>query len=425
MISMRKGAKLLIVLTVFVAAILIGLRKSDLIDVLSASSATINTSKAEKIFEKSPNYKKVRLTYISNDLNKINSEIMKILQNENNRIVFSNSSIDYIVTFYESPESLFSHNRTALTAISGFTSEDIITAEIPKYKIDVEAHLENKRITKNKLLDLIEKSTIPERVEYFTRQLEKIQVEIDSLANQEEIRKTNIENYSLFIKIVKDQKSSSNIIKALRTFSLTTLLTLIVLTICLFVFYFFMVLFLKIMKLVGIKTSRDSSSTYHYYSDKPYKRKIKRKYKSNSEEEKTGVFTGSYAINPLSGEKIPIWVANYVVGWYGTGALMVVPAHDERDFEFAKKYKLPVKPVVKITHKARAVILKRSVPSDFIDKLRQLKIPITISGSDNLQVELKPLDIDQFIKLVRENIFKDYWVEIVGCRTVFIFGDKE
>jgi leucyl-tRNA synthetase len=62
--------------------------------------------------------------------------------------------------------------------------------------------------------------------------------------------------------------------------------------------------------------------------------------------EKTGVFTGLYAAHPLTGEKIPIWVADYVVGWYGEGAVMVVPAHDERDFEFAKKFNLPVKVVV-------------------------------------------------------------------------------
>ncbi len=62
--------------------------------------------------------------------------------------------------------------------------------------------------------------------------------------------------------------------------------------------------------------------------------------------EKTGVFTGSYAINPATGEKIPIWVADYVLMGYGTGAIMAVPAHDERDFEFAEKFELPVKEVI-------------------------------------------------------------------------------
>lgn len=62
--------------------------------------------------------------------------------------------------------------------------------------------------------------------------------------------------------------------------------------------------------------------------------------------EKTGVFTGAYAINPANGEKLPIWIADYVLMSYGTGAIMAVPAHDERDYEFAKKFNLPIKEVV-------------------------------------------------------------------------------
>ena len=62
--------------------------------------------------------------------------------------------------------------------------------------------------------------------------------------------------------------------------------------------------------------------------------------------EKLGVFTGHYAINPLTQESIPIWVANFVLMDYGTGAIMAVPAHDQRDFEFAKKYGLPIRVVI-------------------------------------------------------------------------------
>ena len=62
--------------------------------------------------------------------------------------------------------------------------------------------------------------------------------------------------------------------------------------------------------------------------------------------EKTGVFTGAYAVNPINQRKIPIWIADYVLYSYGTGAVMAVPAHDERDFEFAKKYDLPIERVI-------------------------------------------------------------------------------
>ena len=69
--------------------------------------------------------------------------------------------------------------------------------------------------------------------------------------------------------------------------------------------------------------------------------------RTSNEAEKEGVFTGAYAINPMDGSRIPIWIANYVLMDYGTGAIMAVPAHDQRDFEFARKYDIPVKVVIK------------------------------------------------------------------------------
>lgn len=66
----------------------------------------------------------------------------------------------------------------------------------------------------------------------------------------------------------------------------------------------------------------------------------------NDTKEKTGVFTGSFAINPASGEKVPVWIADYVLGGYGTGAVMGVPGHDERDYAFATKFNLPVVAVI-------------------------------------------------------------------------------
>ena len=60
------------------------------------------------------------------------------------------------------------------------------------------------------------------------------------------------------------------------------------------------------------------------------------------DKEKTGVFTGSYAVNPLNQAKIPIWLSDYVLADYGTGAIMCVPAHDDRDFAFAKKFDIPI-----------------------------------------------------------------------------------
>ena len=69
--------------------------------------------------------------------------------------------------------------------------------------------------------------------------------------------------------------------------------------------------------------------------------------RQENEKNKTGVFTGSYAVNPISGKKIPIWISDYVLSSYGTGAIMAVPAHDERDYEFASKFNLKIIEVIK------------------------------------------------------------------------------
>jgi leucyl-tRNA synthetase len=68
--------------------------------------------------------------------------------------------------------------------------------------------------------------------------------------------------------------------------------------------------------------------------------------RQSAEREKTGVFTGSYATNPLNGERVPVWIADYVLPGYGTGVVMGVPAHDTRDFRFARRYSLPIKVVI-------------------------------------------------------------------------------
>ncbi|SFC13286.1 leucyl-tRNA synthetase [Alkalibacterium subtropicum] len=84
---------------------------------------------------------------------------------------------------------------------------------------------------------------------------------------------------------------------------------------------------------------------------------------------KTGVFTGAYAINPVTEEEMPIWIADYVLASYGTGAIMAVPAHDERDYEFAQKYDLEVRPVLEggDTTKEAFVGDGKHINSDFIN----------------------------------------------------------
>jgi len=106
--------------------------------------------------------------------------------------------------------------------------------------------------------------------------------------------------------------------------------------------------------------SGSASAQDHAEWDRLRKRVLKTEEIATAEKE--GFFTGRYALNPFSGEKIPIWVANFVLAEYGTGALMSVPAHDERDFEFSRKYNLPVRVVVQPLNSAPLNGATMSVP---------------------------------------------------------------
>jgi leucyl-tRNA synthetase len=104
------------------------------------------------------------------------------------------------------------------------------------------------------------------------------------------------------------------------------------------------------------------------------------------EKEKTGVFTGGYAINPVNNEKIPIWAADYVMMGYGTGAIMAVPAHDQRDFEFAKKFNLPIRYVVAEISDESAPVEKTPAaawPREMIDGRRVIR---TVKTADGTQI---------------------------------------
>ncbi|WP_394699369.1 leucine--tRNA ligase [uncultured Sphaerochaeta sp.] len=118
-----------------------------------------------------------------------------------------------------------------------------------------------------------------------------------------------------------------------------------------------------------LATSEQKSAVEAYLSASAHKSDLER---TDLAKDKTGVFSGSYAINPVNGKKIPVWIADYVLISYGTGAIMAVPAHDTRDWEFAKKFNLPIIEVLK----GKIDVQKQAwtedgihVNSDFLDGL--------------------------------------------------------
>jgi len=140
------------------------------------------------------------------------------------------------------------------------------------------------------------------------------------------------------------------------------------------------------------------------------------------EKEKTGVFIGAYATNPVNDEKIPIWVADYVMMGYGTGAIMAVPAHDERDFQFALKFGLPILPVIeRIDGLARSFALGGTMRDGFADMLRAEKIPFD-DKQGSLYITIPSDKLERYVEIAQEFVKPGAWNEIVGARWLFIFG---
>lgn len=123
--------------------------------------------------------------------------------------------------------------------------------------------------------------------------------------------------------------------------------------------------------------------------------------------EKTGVFTGGFAINPVNGERLPIWIADYVLMGYGTGAIMAVPAHDDRDFEFAQLFHLPIRAVYEPDTTAIPERIPQGMsPSDAHDQVMSGKLCWPGEGicvnSANTRLSLNGLRMDEAIRRVTE-----------------------
>lgn len=143
-----------------------------------------------------------------------------------------------------------------------------------------------------------------------------------------------------------------------------------------------------------------------------------------TDKEKTGVFIGAYAVNPVNGARIPIWVADYVLMTYGTGAIMGVPSHDERDFAFAIKYGLPILPVIARTDGlAKSVVRPGAAKTDLAPALAAAGLSfdemdgvlrVTLHGQEQ---------IERYVAIVRDQVSPGGWIEVVGADWLFLFED--
>ena len=144
-----------------------------------------------------------------------------------------------------------------------------------------------------------------------------------------------------------------------------------------------------------------------------------------TDKEKTGVDIGAFAINPVNGERIPIWIADYVLMTYGSGAIMAVPAHDERDFEFALKFGLPIIPVIeKEGGLAKSLVRPGSTSKGFKAALEAAGIPFEAKDG-SLYLTLTPEQVDDYLAVIQQYLLPGHWIEVVGARWLFVFADGD
>lgn len=141
------------------------------------------------------------------------------------------------------------------------------------------------------------------------------------------------------------------------------------------------------------------------------------------DKEKSGVFTGGYAINPVNDERVPIWVADYVLMTYGTGAIMGVPGHDMRDFEFALQFGLKILPVIeRIDGLTKSFAPKGTMKDGFTDDLNAAEIVYEVNKG-HVYVTMGAEQRDAYVEIAQKNLQPGSWNEVIGTGWLFIFED--
>ncbi|MBT4722741.1 leucine--tRNA ligase [Candidatus Falkowbacteria bacterium] len=179
-----------------------------------------------------------------------------------------------------------------------------------------------------------------------------------------------------------------------------------------------------------ITTKENEAAMIKYQEEASKKSDLER---TELQKDKSGVFTGAYAINPVNKKEIPIWIADYVLASYGTGAIMAVPAHDQRDYDFAKKYKLDIVPVV-LPDKASYLVIEKSLPQSLVKDLQKYgkvnveKIDKDWGGFYRVEVELDKEP--EFMKFMEDNLLESsddggaWYTDSMGTTDHAIFSGK-
>ncbi len=176
---------------------------------------------------------------------------------------------------------------------------------------------------------------------------------------------------------------------------------------------------LGLMKLVSDKNKKGVEG----YLEKAFKKTEEER--KIGEKDKTGVDTGILVVNQVNGDKVPLYVADYVLANVGTAVVMGVPAHDERDYAFAKKFGLKVRQVVDIQSETHSIVIKRSVDDEFADKVRKAGWYVVDYEDWGYGIVVLKGDEKKYIELIQASLKQGPWyVHTDGVAKVVVFKDK-
>ncbi len=265
MISLRKSTQYIIIILIFAISIYIGLKNSNLLKD-TGKAIKMDTSKTDEMFQKEMNHKKIRLVYNVNNVPHVTTQIDENLKQEGVVEKFSVRKVGYYTTITEIPSTKYQEIIGKFREINGLTDDIVKTEKSSVFDVNVADHISNKKLAKVQIQEAMKSSRIsPDTRERLMNQLNKVQTSIDSLNNQISLGKHNVENDLIYLTVIENIKSSESTRNKVKLFVTTTVLFLAIFTVGMIILYYIMVLLFKLFTILGIRTAKESSSSYYNY----------------------------------------------------------------------------------------------------------------------------------------------------------------
>jgi len=282
MFRLRKEVKLFLVVFTILLSVYLGIQRSNLDKVFVRAEVKVDKERALEIFDQAMNNRKIKFDYNVEDLTDINTLLSSISELGESNILYSEMHNSFSLSLFEIAAENSDELLNELKNIDGITNQSIQQPASKNTNTDLKENLNNNKIAKKRIQNLINDSVSPDRITSFRKQLDAIQAKIDSLSVQEDIQKHNKEFDIVMITALKSRNGSSVLKRSISIFALTSLASLILIVVGLVISYYIFVVMYKLMLILGIRTSRGTSSNYNYnYNKSKHGKKVKRIYKDS------------------------------------------------------------------------------------------------------------------------------------------------